>query len=71
MKIKETEESEIAYIEELEKYKELAEKSPETYLPKVADTQNNLGAFYWNLGKFEEAEKAYVEALQISKELAK
>ena len=69
-KIKDAEESENAYLDALEKNKELAEKNPDTYLAKVADTQNNLGALYDDLGKFEEAEHAYQKALVIFKELA-
>ncbi len=48
----------------------MAEKSPDAYLPKVANTQNNLGILYDDLGRFEDAEKAYLEALEIYKELA-
>jgi len=33
-------------------------------------TQNNLGALYTDLERFEEAERAYEEALEIRKELA-
>ncbi len=64
------EEAESAYKEALEIYKELAEKSPDAYLPDVAMTQNNLGVLYGDLGRFEEAESAYKEALEIRKELA-
>jgi tetratricopeptide (TPR) repeat protein len=46
--------------------KKLANKNPELYLPKVADTQNNLSILYMDMGKLEEAEKCIIEVLKIN-----
>ena len=62
-------EAETAYQEELEIFKELAEKNPEAYKPDVAGTQNNLGVLHYDLKRFEEAETAYQEALDTYKAL--
>ena len=70
MKIKDAEKSESAYLERLEKYKEIAKKNPDAYKPNVAMTQKSLGRLYDDMGRFEEAERAYKEALEIEKELA-
>ncbi|MDD4168732.1 MAG: tetratricopeptide repeat protein [Desulfotomaculaceae bacterium] len=56
--------------EALKIYGRLAEENPETYLPAVAMTQNNLGAFYKASGNFTGAEKAYREALAIHARMA-
>ena len=42
---------------------------PEVYSLKVADTQNNLGALYWKVGRFEEANNAYKEAIVIREQV--
>ena len=61
---------EIIFKEKLEKYQKLADENPEVYFSDVAMIQNNLGAFYWNLRRFEDAEHAYKEASVIYQELA-
>ena len=51
-------------------YRELAQKNPETYLPYVALTLNNLGNLDRDQNRMEEARKEFEEALQIRRELA-
>ncbi len=63
-------EAKKSYLAALETYMELAEKSPETFKPDVADTQNNLGVLYQRLNRYGEAEKSYLAALETYKELA-
>jgi len=64
------EHAEKAFKEALKILTELAEKSPDAYLPDVAMTQNNLGNLYSDSNRFEDAEKAFTEALKILTELA-
>jgi tetratricopeptide (TPR) repeat protein len=56
--------------EALKIYRELAQKEPETYLPQVAITLNNLGIFDSDKNQLNEARKDYEEALEIHRELA-
>src|SRR4029077_19675661 len=55
--------------EALKTYRELAQKEPETYLPEVAQTLNNLGIVDSAQNRAEEARKAFEEALKIYREL--
>ena len=61
----------MEYEEALNIYRELAEKEPETYLPYVAATLNNLGILDRAQNRPEEARKAFEEALKIYKSFAK
>ena len=61
----------MEYEEALKIYRELAEKEPETYLPYVAATLNNLGILDRAQNQPEEARKAFEEALNIYKSLAR
>lgn len=61
----------MEYEEALKIYRELAEKEPETYLPYVAATLNNLGILDRAQNRPEEARKAFEEALKIYKSFAK
>ena len=54
----------------LKTYRELAEKKPETYLPDVAATLNDLGIVDSNQNRKEEARKEFEEALKTYRELA-
>src|SRR5690606_26499352 len=47
------------------RYRELAAASPDTYLPDLAKSLNNLGACLASLGRREEAMAAMQEAVQI------
>ena len=49
---------------------ELAEKEPETYLPDVAATLNDLGIFDSDQNRIEKARKEFEEALKTYRELA-
>src|SRR6266404_5952697 len=51
--------------EALKTYRELAQKEPNTYLPEVAQTLNNLGIVDIAQNRAEEARKAFEEALKI------
>jgi tetratricopeptide (TPR) repeat protein len=64
-------EAEEAYREALSIRRELAQASPEAYLPDVATTLNNLAVLYSDTQRMKEAEEAYREALSIRRELAK
>ena len=59
------------YEEALKIYRELAQKSPEAYLPHVAMTLNNLGILDRNRNRMTAARKEYEEALEIYEALAK
>ena len=50
--------------------RELAQKEPETYLPHIAATLNNLGIFDSDKNRVKEARNEYEEALKIYRELA-
>jgi len=60
-----------SYNEALEISRGLAKKNPNTYLPIVAATLNNLGDLLSYIDDYEEAVKSYKEALEIGKKLAK
>jgi tetratricopeptide (TPR) repeat protein len=59
------------YEEALKIYHELAQKEPETYLPYLAATLNNLGILDRAQNRPEEARKAFEEALKIYEAFAK
>jgi tetratricopeptide (TPR) repeat protein len=59
------------YEEALKIYRELVEKEPETYLPYVAASLNNLGILDRDQNRMEEARKDYEEALNIYEAFAK
>jgi tetratricopeptide (TPR) repeat protein len=56
--------------EALKTYRELAEKEPETYLPDVAATLNDLGILDSDQNRIEKARKEFEEALKTYRELA-
>ena len=56
--------------ESLKTYRELAKKEPETYLPHVAATLNDLGILDSNQNRIEKARKEFEEALNAYRELA-
>jgi tetratricopeptide (TPR) repeat protein len=58
------------YDEALKIRRELAQKNPDTYLPDVAVTLNNLGYLLSNQNRMDEARKAYDEALGIYQRFA-
>src|SRR5260370_12651949 len=65
------EETRKEHEEALKTYRELAQKEPETYLPEVAQTLNDLGIVDSAQNRAEEeARKAFAEALKIYRELA-
>jgi len=64
------EETRKEHKEALKTYRELAQKEPETYLPEVAQTLNDLGIVDSAQNRPEEARKAFAEALKIYRELA-
>ena len=64
------EETRKEHEEALKTYRELAEKEPDTYLPEVAQTLNDLGIVDSAQNRAEEAWKAFAEALKIYRELA-
>ena len=63
------EEAEIAYLDALSTYKELAKAYYKIYLPYVATVHNHLGKLYADLKRFEEAEKIYLKTLKLYNEL--
>jgi len=63
------EEAEIAYLDALSAYKELAKAYYKIYLPYVATVHNHLGKLYADLKRFEEAEKIYLQTLDLYKEV--
>ena len=63
------EETRKEHEEALKTYRELAEKEPDTYLPEVAQTLNDLGIVDSVQNRAEEARKAFAEALKIYREL--
>jgi tetratricopeptide (TPR) repeat protein len=64
------EETRKEHEEALKTYRQLAQKEPETYLPEVAQTLNDLGIVNSAQNRAEEARKAFAEALKIYRELA-
>ena len=65
-----TEESRTGIEEALKTYRQLAKKQPETYLPHVAATLNDLGILDSNQNRIENARKEFEEALKTYRELA-
>ena len=63
-------EGEAAYREALEVYRSLATENPDTFLPNVATTCNNLANLLNNQHCTEEAEPLYWEALEVYRSLA-
>ncbi len=63
------EEAELAYLDALSTYKELAKAYYKIYLPYVATVHNHLGKLYADLKRFEEAEKIYLKMLKLYNEL--
>ncbi|MBP6812036.1 MAG: tetratricopeptide repeat protein [Saprospiraceae bacterium] len=58
------------YEEALQIYRQLAQQNPQTYLPDVAMTLNNLANLYSDRNEFSQAQPLYEEALQIYRQLA-
>ena len=56
--------------ESLKTYRDLAKKEPETYLPHVAATLNDLGILDSNQNRIENARKEFEEALKTYRKLA-
>jgi hypothetical protein len=65
-----TEENRRELEESLKTYRDLAKKEPETYLPCVAATLNDLGILDSNQNGTENARKEFEEALKTYRELA-
>ena len=65
------EETRKEHTEALKSYRKLAEKEPETYLPYVAQTLNNLGIVDDAQNRADEARKAFAEAVKIYREKKK
>ena len=65
------EETRKEHEEALKIYRQLAQKEPETYLPEVAQTLNNLGIVDSAQNRAEKARKAFAEALKISREVGR
>ncbi len=63
-------EAETAHVEALSTRRWLSEANPETYLPDVATTLNNLAALYSATQRMKEAETAWLEALSIYRRTA-
>ncbi|MFN5856099.1 MAG: tetratricopeptide repeat protein [Pseudanabaenaceae cyanobacterium] len=62
--------AEQLYQEALEIYRKLAAQNPDTFLPYVAATLNNLAVLHWNTNEMAIALSEYTEALGIYRELA-
>ncbi|AFY39741.1 Tetratricopeptide TPR_1 repeat-containing protein [[Leptolyngbya] sp. PCC 7376] len=58
------------YEEALERYRQLAASNPQSYLPDVAMTLNNLANLHKALNEYETALGEYEEALEIYRQLA-
>lgn len=58
------------YEEALQIHRELAQQNPETYLPKVAASLNNLGVLLRDTNDLKKAQDYQEEALQIRRKLA-
>ena len=65
-----TEESRTGIEEALKTYRQLAKKEPETYLPNIAATLNDLGILDTDENRIEKARKEFEEALKIYRQLA-
>jgi tetratricopeptide (TPR) repeat protein len=66
-----TEKARREYQQSLNIYRSLAQKDPETFLPYVAATLNDLGILDSDQNRIEEARKEYEEALKIYEAFAK
>ncbi|MBX7142785.1 MAG: tetratricopeptide repeat protein, partial [Chitinophagales bacterium] len=64
-------EAQEKYQEALDIRRELARSNPQTYLPDVATTLNNLAVLLSDRNEFTEAQEKYQEALDIRRELAR
>jgi hypothetical protein len=64
------EEARQAFEEALSKYRELAKKNPETYLPYIARTLNSLGSLDRDQKRTADAREAFGEALRGYRQLA-
>ena len=62
--------AEVAYGKCLKLGRQLAQRNPDTYLPYVAGTLNNLGNLDRHQNRMDEARQAYEEALKAFQELA-
>jgi tetratricopeptide (TPR) repeat protein len=62
--------AELLYREALGIGRDLAAKNPDAFLPKVADTLNNLAILYSNINQLEIALEEFEEALGIYRDLA-
>jgi tetratricopeptide (TPR) repeat protein len=58
------------YEEALAIYRTLAQANPQTFLPHLAATLNNLGLLHSNKKEYKKAEKDFLEALKIYRTLA-
>ncbi len=58
------------YQQALDIYRTLAQNNPQTFLPDVATTLNNLAILHSDKNEFQKAENAYDEALGIYRKLA-
>lgn len=58
------------YEEALEIRRTFARTNPQTFLPDLATTLNNLGVLHWNTNNLEQAEAEHKEALEIRRTLA-
>ena len=58
------------YEESLQIRRQLAQQNPQTYLPDVAMTLNNLASLYSAKNEFSQAQPLYEDALQIYRQLA-
>ena len=65
-----TEKTRREYEKALKTYRKLAEKEPETYLPGVAATLNDLAIIDGDQNRVEKARKEFEEALNTYRELA-
>ena len=57
-------------VDALKSYRKLAESDPETYLPGVAATLNDLGIIDGDQNRMGSARKDFEEALEIYRKLA-
>jgi tetratricopeptide (TPR) repeat protein len=64
-----TEESRTGIEQALKTYRELAKQEPETYLPNVAATLNDLGILDSDENRIEKARREFGEALKIGSSL--
>jgi len=60
-----------AFDEALKTYRDLAQRNPETYLPRVAASLDNLGRLEYFQNHMDEARKAFEDSLKIRRDLAR